>query len=519
MLFLYAVALPLAKNLAATNSSDSDLFDPTTGKCVDINRCRTVPGILYSCLSVVFICIWVAIHPNVPEVGKHRAVVVYQNLQLMLVALLAPELIIMWAMRQRFSAKRIAKKYKKYGWGMPHAFLLLMGGFALYDEDEFCGYLWEGKELGLGDWPVWKEAHEEYWRKITRNSQKRDVSVGWPEHLNIPDSNIAEQEKNEEHAPMPESDKVVVSDNELPETTCLLEYLIVHGHITITEDEIKDNLSHGDIISKSIAIIQTTWFLLQVIGRWAEGLAITELEIVTVAFALLNFGTYFLWWNKPLRVQHPVHVYWCQKKWKCNSRTMESTNGCLGAIWGGIAAIFKYVWKKSINSISELVVALMLFPLVAVLQFLVMSNDILADKADSDGSKIRFFTGLKDSPLHLYAAMYIISALFGAIHCIPWAFQFPTYTEQLLWHISAIAVAAGPIPTGSLHWAMKTKKDRNWNMPTWLSILLVVFTILLPSLYAAARTILIVLALTALRDLPPSGYQTVQWTILLPHIG
>ncbi|EEB99148.1 hypothetical protein MPER_01227, partial [Moniliophthora perniciosa FA553] len=142
-MLLYALARPLvAQTLAAANSSiTSDLFDPTTGECIHIEGCRTVSDIIYSCLSVVLICTWVAIHPNVPEVGKHWTVVLYDDFQIMIIALLAPELIIIWAMRQWISAKKITEKYKKYGWGMSHAFLVLMGGFTLYDGEKFCGYL------------------------------------------------------------------------------------------------------------------------------------------------------------------------------------------------------------------------------------------------------------------------------------------------------------------------------------------------------------------------------------------
>ncbi|EEB93709.1 hypothetical protein MPER_07599, partial [Moniliophthora perniciosa FA553] len=74
------------------------------------------------------------------------AVVVYQNLELMVIALLAPELIILWAMRQWISARDIAKEFGKYGWGKTHGFFVLMGGFTLYDRDTFRGYIWEEHE-------------------------------------------------------------------------------------------------------------------------------------------------------------------------------------------------------------------------------------------------------------------------------------------------------------------------------------------------------------------------------------
>jgi hypothetical protein len=75
----------------------------------------------------------------------------------------------------------------------------------------------------------------------------------------------------------------------------------------ITEDEILDK-SKGDMLSKGLVVIQTGWFILQCIARRIEHLPLTELELVTLAFAALNFVTYGLWWNKPLNVQCPFRV-------------------------------------------------------------------------------------------------------------------------------------------------------------------------------------------------------------------
>ena len=72
--------------------------------------------------------------------------------------------------------------------------------------------------------------------------------------------------------------------------------------INIDAEEIKDK-SKGDLLSKTIAILQTTWFIIQCIARGAQGLALTELELVTIALASLNAITYFFWWDKPLECQ------------------------------------------------------------------------------------------------------------------------------------------------------------------------------------------------------------------------
>jgi len=76
----------------------------------------------------------------------------------------------------------------------------------------------------------------------------------------------------------------------------------------ISEEYIKDR-SKGDILSKLIAILQTTWFILQCIARGQQMLTLTELELVTLALASLNAITYVFWWHKPLGIQVPIRIY------------------------------------------------------------------------------------------------------------------------------------------------------------------------------------------------------------------
>ena len=90
-----------------------------------------------------------------------------------------------------------------------------------------------------------------------------------------------------------------------------LESLLAEGKIDyprITREEIEDHTS-SDGLSKCLAICQTAWFIVQCIARKRQGLVITELELVTLAFAALNALTYILWWDKPQNVGCPVPVY------------------------------------------------------------------------------------------------------------------------------------------------------------------------------------------------------------------
>jgi len=77
--------------------------------------------------------------------------------------------------------------------------------------------------------------------------------------------------------------------------------------VSITEQEIEDK-SKSDSLSKFIAILQTSKFIVQCIVRWRQKLALTELELITLALASLNAITFMFWWAKPYDVKVPVPV-------------------------------------------------------------------------------------------------------------------------------------------------------------------------------------------------------------------
>jgi hypothetical protein len=77
----------------------------------------------------------------------------------------------------------------------------------------------------------------------------------------------------------------------------------------LTAEQINDR-SKGTALSKGLIILQVAWFIMQLITRAIYHLETTELEVGTLAFAVLNFLTYAVWWNKPLNVRRPHPVHW-----------------------------------------------------------------------------------------------------------------------------------------------------------------------------------------------------------------
>ena len=82
--------------------------------CPESCRCplkRTLFGIAWSCLSTTILCAWTAVHPNVPPRSKWQAR--WNRLKLMFWMIVAPELVLAWAVRQFFAAKDIRDMYNK----------------------------------------------------------------------------------------------------------------------------------------------------------------------------------------------------------------------------------------------------------------------------------------------------------------------------------------------------------------------------------------------------------------------
>jgi len=76
------------------------------------HRPRTRFDIIWTCVSTLFICTWVAIHPNVPPRGEGHIRSLWRRIKLMLWTLVVPELILIWAYRQWAAARYIAELFE-----------------------------------------------------------------------------------------------------------------------------------------------------------------------------------------------------------------------------------------------------------------------------------------------------------------------------------------------------------------------------------------------------------------------
>ncbi|KAK0491672.1 hypothetical protein IW261DRAFT_102861 [Armillaria novae-zelandiae] len=97
---------------------------------------RTALSILWSSLATIFACIWVSVHPNVPGPKMERKGWLYLNVlrraELMILSVIAPEFVTIWALRQHSVARLIRARCPET-LTMSHGFLVSMGGFVYSD--------------------------------------------------------------------------------------------------------------------------------------------------------------------------------------------------------------------------------------------------------------------------------------------------------------------------------------------------------------------------------------------------
>ncbi|KAK3497360.1 uncharacterized protein B0T23DRAFT_426481 [Neurospora hispaniola] len=66
--------------------------------------------------------------------------------------------------------------------------------------------------------------------------------------------------------------------------------------------------SKGNTLAKALVCLQASWFCAQCFTRFAQGLAISLLELNTFGHAVCTLIIYSLWWSKPLSIDEPEKI-------------------------------------------------------------------------------------------------------------------------------------------------------------------------------------------------------------------
>ncbi|KAK1222548.1 hypothetical protein PQX77_014586 [Marasmius sp. AFHP31] len=457
--------------------------------------------IVLSCLSMIILCTWTSIRPNVPSVPRsaHEALVYWDKAKIFFIAFIAPELIILWSTRQFFTARKMAKEYQKYGWTITHAFFAIMGGFALYDsEGNFLFHLWDGRFCGH-----FKD--EEDWDGFSKQRRKLEELLPYGHDQSY---------------------------------SSLLEYCVANKMITMTEKEI-ESLGHADILAKTITFLQTLHFITTCIARGANGLAITELEFFTLGFAALNLVNYLLWWHKPLGVRFPVHVLDRPRSIPPDQLSVSQTQdeGLNSSLLGtsppvvsrapGVVSTFLDRMRDEYGvdgwDTHPLCFQMPVLLIVSIMDIILsLFSALQADRANPpQPERGNMFSGstTDEHPL-IYLLTFSVAVILGIFHCIPIMLNyrdFPGHTEDhQLWTVFALLITVLPLGATVLIGIGRYLEEVQWAILSWI---IGALGLLAATLYPIARIVLMRLAVKQLTDLPPSALQEVEWTTLIPHFG
>ncbi|KAJ6584485.1 hypothetical protein B0H19DRAFT_1227224 [Mycena capillaripes] len=400
MLLLLSLIHGIATNHPVSGHTLDAREEP--GSCDDINNCRTLFGIVSGCLATIFACTWVSVHPNVPPPNQSQLALSWRRFCLMLVAVVAPELMVGFAARQFLDARLFSKEY---GVSRTHGFFFAMGGFVSRS----------------GHHPI-----------VTR--------------------------KQLEQCP---------------------EYLAAIRSVKVRDIEDK---SKGDAMSKGVVLLQGLWFTAQSLARLHQHIPVTELEVATLAFQIVNIFIWLLWWNKPLDIQQPILVGPGNESVQDSARRL-SLRGVIETMVRGSFPAFEPVLSTSVPSFCS-----------------------------ADGHWKR------DTHLPSITIEALVGTIFGVIHCAAWNAHFPSTTEMWMWRSCTLVVAAIPtllavayIPTEA-YISLEEKMRGLWETFGMVFMLAIM-------IYTGARLFLIILPFTALRGLPPGALVDVNWSMYIPHVG
>ncbi|KAJ7247534.1 hypothetical protein C8J57DRAFT_1080719 [Mycena rebaudengoi] len=400
-------AIPIALPLTPQSSA---------GTC-DINNCRKLFDIVWGCLVTIFACTWLSVHPNVPPPGQSQLAL----LKMMLIGIIVPEIMVGFAARQYFSARKLAKSkladgslcfisptdFVELEFSRTHGFFFSMGGFI--------------------------------------------STAGYP----------------------------VVTLEQLEDAALGSEFLKAIQNIEAVD--IMDK-SKGDALSKGVALAQGLWFTTQCLARVHQRLAVTELEITTLAFAVVNIFVWLLWWDKPFDVQRPIVL---------GPPKPPDAQPIIP---------FQSLWLERF---------------MVVILGSTGNNDY--DPRLSTSVPSFWSPSMNDNLLLGTRGLTVLAgSVFGAIHCAAWTSDFPTTGEMWTWRSCSLVIVAIPVVTFLVLLLTSITDDTDFDEV----IMNIFFTLMTGSLpiYIVARLSLISLPFMALRSLPSSTFVDVDWSMYIPHI-
>ncbi|KAI9669492.1 MAG: hypothetical protein M1829_005081 [Trizodia sp. TS-e1964] len=555
----------------ATNSSTT----PTVGWVSDPSG-RGTFSLISTCIITLGLCVWSAMHLNIPSRDESTAQIWIRNFKWGLIGVVAPELVVYSAWRQYSSAQTLHIEVQKQ--------LLIQQQVLSQSEDEVNGM----KETSSTSGPRVAES-------ISPWTMVHSFYAGMGGFIIEIDNSTDEILQ---FLPGPGIQRLTL-------TARGIAFLAKCGHLpNIHKDDIIDK-SKADGIAKSLVCIQAGWMVAQAIGRVVLGLPVTLLEVNIIGHVLCALVIYILWWHKPRLIHEPTrlegdwikpisaymymssqisgqrnrHAGILRRSWfnpelstlafftpqtrdelTTTNTKMQSFAGPLDpavnsnpAFFGPRPLPFSPTESFSLSSSTEqaqspcktqlirwnlAAYAVRTYPAIAarfapVVEVRLQANgcdwleplaEELVRKSASNWPSEDLLRGTGGHIMGI--ALWLASMAYGGVHIAAWDNHFPSAVEALLWRLSSVYIAFSGFLWLLINLIAHFLRpiDAYWDRVLALRVHWVSY-IVLGSLcsacglaYALARIFLVVEAFISIRVLPVEAYLTPDWTQVVPHM-
>ncbi|KAJ2978978.1 hypothetical protein NUW58_g7325 [Xylaria curta] len=332
--------------------------------------------IIENCVFTIIACTWSIQHLNIPGLGESRWRTLLRKCKWTVFTLFFPEFLMAHAILE---------------------FVMAIEGMRLLD-----------KEWRLGDNPPWfyrylrrspKSYNDMEGRHATQSAEKQDVkwTITHCYFANMGGFYIR-------YPTGPDSP----SKNNLLAANNFIKYWTRIGIPDLAEEDLTDK-SETDFFTKALAVLQITQLILSLIVRKVQHLDFSQLEALTLAFAICGALTYVCSWYKPQNVKRPIQVFLRPDQ-----------------------EFPREIQRRPFDSLWE-----------------ILSNSDLLDGKEAL-ERIPNDNIPKAKPHETHYALYVLTALtagFGSIHAVAWNFEFPTFIERLLWRVATVVSTVLPPAT------------------------------------------------------------------------
>ncbi|OCL10417.1 hypothetical protein AOQ84DRAFT_374944 [Glonium stellatum] len=288
-------AYPLIQPRNPNNGTD---YSDNTTAWVDAPNIRGTSDLLLSCLTTLALCAWTAYHPNIhPKTNFFHTS--FCRLKWMTVAIFAPELVLLCAWDQRWTAQILKRDINTIG--AATSVSVSLNDVKPTVESRISSKVETNEssggteiELGVNQGQTPIEQHSSPTKNADYSSTKSfapwtneqaffaicggfavDSTTFWPQkRLTFTPDGLIELAKL---GLLPDVSAATVTDK-----------------------------SKADTGAKVLVCVQVGWFLIQSLARLAQHLPLTLLEVHVLAHVACAFLMYFLWLDKPYDAGHPI---------------------------------------------------------------------------------------------------------------------------------------------------------------------------------------------------------------------